>query len=164
VPPLPEPAWDYEERSRLAEDTVVIALHKFRDTVLIPHRWKPERGATLRTFFIGQCLIRFPNVYRQWLTERHGGAQRLDPLDENTWVVSDVSSPVEQQMVRDTRLEQLLEQAPEERTRRVLQLLAEGYTQKEIAEDLATTAKAVERLIHRHRQRLRPKEGHGQAS
>lgn len=26
----------------------------------------PGRGATLRTFFIGQCLFRFANVYKRW--------------------------------------------------------------------------------------------------
>jgi hypothetical protein len=29
--------------------------------------WDHRRGATLRTYFIGQCLIRFPNIYRRWL-------------------------------------------------------------------------------------------------
>lgn len=63
--------WDGRCRAReiaeqLAADTVAVALIKFRDTVLMPCRWQPDRGASLSTFFIGQCLLRWANVYRQW--------------------------------------------------------------------------------------------------
>lgn len=59
----------------LAGETVAVALEKFRDTVLARGKWDPNRGASLRTFFIGQCLIRFPNVYRRWLTENRARAK-----------------------------------------------------------------------------------------
>lgn len=56
-----------EAAEDLAQETVAIAIVKFRDTVLIPRKWDPNRGASLSTFFIGQCLLRFPNVWRAWL-------------------------------------------------------------------------------------------------
>ncbi|MBL8777068.1 MAG: hypothetical protein JNK12_14085 [Acidimicrobiales bacterium] len=66
----------------LAKETVTIALRHFRDSVLIPGRWDPGRGASLSTFFIGQCLVRFPNVWRRWLPEakrlHDDAALRLD--------------------------------------------------------------------------------------
>jgi hypothetical protein len=63
--------WDGRCRDRqvardLATDVVVTALEKFRTEVLIPGKWQPERGASLSTFFIGQCLLRWANVYRSW--------------------------------------------------------------------------------------------------
>ncbi|WP_237084665.1 hypothetical protein [Mycobacteroides abscessus] len=40
----------------IATDTVVAALNYFRDKVLKTHRWQSSGGASLGTFFIGQCL------------------------------------------------------------------------------------------------------------
>jgi hypothetical protein len=33
---------------------------------LLANRWDPKKGASIKTFFIGQCLIRFVNVYNRW--------------------------------------------------------------------------------------------------
>ena len=55
-----------DEVLSLAGMVVTVALNAFRDDVLVPGRWDPSRGASLRTFFIGQCVLRFPNEYRRW--------------------------------------------------------------------------------------------------
>ena len=57
---------DQNEAESLAADVVSNALIKFRDNVLKPDIWRPDRGASLSSFFVGQCLIRWGNVYRQW--------------------------------------------------------------------------------------------------
>jgi hypothetical protein len=41
---------------RLANLTVAFALQKFREQVLSPNRWDRTKGATLKTYFIVQCL------------------------------------------------------------------------------------------------------------
>ncbi len=65
--PTPPPwEWHDETWNDLAGATLVIAVEKFRDTVLATGHWKPDGGASLKTFFIGQCLFRFPNPYRSW--------------------------------------------------------------------------------------------------
>lgn len=51
----------------LATDVAAIALRAFREKVLIPGRWSASRGATLATFFVGQCLFHFSFEYRTWL-------------------------------------------------------------------------------------------------
>jgi hypothetical protein len=70
---LPEPPADAlrdrDTVEELACETVAVALVHFRDDVLLVGRWVSSGGATLKTYFIGQCLIRFPNVYRRWLRE-----------------------------------------------------------------------------------------------
>jgi len=164
VPSLPDEGWDYETRSELAGFTVAIALRKFRETVLVPHRWDPNRGATLRTFFIGQCLIRFPNVYREWLAESHRWHQKHVPPDEDSWTHCAASTNVERDVVGGASLVELLDQAPDQRTRLVLLRLSEGSSQKEIADELDCTVKAVERLLHRHRKRQEREERREQAS
>ncbi len=59
---------------------MAVALNKFRDTVLRRHRWDSTRGATIKTYFIGQCLIHFSNIYRSWIAELHV-ARRQEPTD-----------------------------------------------------------------------------------
>jgi hypothetical protein len=55
-----------DDALELANDTVSEALINFRDNVLAAGRWDASRGASLTTFFIGNCLLRFANVYRKW--------------------------------------------------------------------------------------------------
>ena len=47
-------------------ETVSKALHHFRVDVLMKKKWDYRKGETLRTYFVGQCLIRFANIYRAW--------------------------------------------------------------------------------------------------
>lgn len=54
---------DPVEARSLANETVTRAIRSFRDDV-IPRRWDPNRGASLRTFFIGQCPLHVRNLYR----------------------------------------------------------------------------------------------------
>ncbi len=51
----------------MAGEVVTVALAPFRDEVLLPGLWDPAKGASLTTYFVGQCILRFPNVYRSWL-------------------------------------------------------------------------------------------------
>ncbi|SKR61429.1 Putative transcriptional rgulator [Mycobacteroides abscessus subsp. abscessus] len=67
----------------IATDTVVAALNYFRDKVLKTHRWQSSGGASLGTFFIGQCLYQFANIYRSALrAELERIEQATTPMDE----------------------------------------------------------------------------------
>jgi hypothetical protein len=67
LPDPPDGAHDDPDTvAELAQETVAKALRHFHDDVLVPGKWDSRRGATLRTYFIGQCLIRFANIYRRW--------------------------------------------------------------------------------------------------
>ena len=55
-----------DEMQELTDETVAKALWHFKHDVLMRHKWDYHRGASLRTYFIGQCLIRFANIYRRW--------------------------------------------------------------------------------------------------
>ena len=158
VPPLPESGWTREDRDELAYETVAIALQKFRDSVLVPHRWDHTKGATLKTFFIGQCLIRFQNVYRAWHLEvtqlaRHRVVAEIDP--DGTVDCADV----EHAAVQRDELIRGLEQLPDDRTRLVLLMVTRGYPQAAIAEHLGVGVGAVESILSRHRARVRKRQG-----
>jgi hypothetical protein len=60
-----------DDAQELANETVARAVVAFREKVLIPRCWTPEKGASLKTFFVGQCVFQFPNVYRAWEVETY---------------------------------------------------------------------------------------------
>jgi hypothetical protein len=84
--PLSEfaPRWSRDDRLEIAIETTARALKCFFDNVLRPGKWDHHRGATLKTYFVGACLLQFPNVFTVWATEQrhwaqlHDGEQTLD--------------------------------------------------------------------------------------
>lgn len=79
---LPEPptgaltAPDIAEE--LAYETVARALAYFRSRVLMTGKWNPAKGASLKTYFIGQCLFQFRDVYRAWRQQEFATALLVD--------------------------------------------------------------------------------------
>jgi DNA-directed RNA polymerase specialized sigma24 family protein len=156
LPPPPSDALDDDAIDELAADTVVIALNKFRK-VLMEHRWDHARGATLKTFFIGQCLWRFSNVYRSWEARereyrRHHLAVPSELLDRPYDHVEAAA------LVRMDAATSLRAEVADDRTRRVLLLTSLGCKQREIAKELGLTEKAVEAVLYRHRKRIERKD------
>lgn len=144
----------------LANETVAKSLHYFRENVLMRGQWNPNRGASIKSYFIGQCLIRFPNIYRFWLrTETSTNVVLVDelaildrPAGEGT-----VTDPADLAVIRqqiDTRLANL-----PERTRTIMVLTAAGWSQQEIADRLGTTVKAVERTLNYYRPAAMTRKG-----
>ncbi len=139
-----------DDVAEVSMETVAVAIRGFRDTVLIPGRWDPSRGASLKTFFIGQCVLRFPNVYRRWVSEQSWfkgqsavGVVRTE-LDE----VRAAQDPVVDLQVK--RAVKLARANPDLAIRALAGL---GETHKEIAAQLGMTAKAVEMRLYRQRGR-----------
>jgi DNA-directed RNA polymerase specialized sigma24 family protein len=159
---LPQPAhlrWTKEQANEVALETVAKAIRAFRGYVLREGRWSPTRGATLRTYFVGQCLLQFPNVYRRWLSELELDFQEVPALDEleDPLDQSEYGDPAGRVVMRDA-VARGLALVNNDRTRVVLQLRAGGYSEPEIADLMGTTVKAIELLLYRHRQRLTGKE------
>lgn len=146
-----------EDVDEIAQDTVVGALRSFRDRVLIPGKWDPSKGATLKTFFIGACLIEFLGVYRVAATtiarRRHHEVLARDLVEKVHLHARAVDPAAELILREDIRAASARVRSP--RTRIILQLIAEGYTQPEIAEMLDVTLKAVESSLARYRRELR---------
>lgn len=149
---------DHETQEELAWETIAAALHHFHHDVLLKGKWNPGKGARLTTFFIGQCLMRFANIYRAWLERELRYKNLLAPADDgeerNDPKTRDIDDPqwlavARSQIWRATR------GIRDPRLRQVLERIMTGSTHKEIAADLDMTEKAVERLIANHRNRIK---------
>ncbi|WP_431884132.1 hypothetical protein [Micromonospora gifhornensis] len=142
-----------DTRDELAIMTVALALVRFREHGLIGAGWRYEEGASLSTYFIGTCLYVFPNELRKWRSQRkrwrlqdHG-----DPalIGQKADVVSDpaVLAVGNLRVCNDLR-------RIDERTRAIVALTIDGYSQDEIAHLLGeTSVRAVEGVLHRWRNR-----------
>jgi DNA-directed RNA polymerase specialized sigma24 family protein len=149
---------DREDAEQIADDMVAHAIISFRDDVLRPGRWSPDRGASLKTFFVMACLYEFPNAYRRWLSEQSPSDEvSLDQLAEfdpdltKLLAPAALVNPADIAQLRDTTVRSLEAFVRDNRTRAMLYLQARRYHQHEIAEFLGVTEKAVERALARQR-------------
>jgi DNA-directed RNA polymerase specialized sigma24 family protein len=148
--PIPELA--KEDIEEIAQETIVAALSGFREEVLIPGLWDPRKRASLTTFFIGQCLIRFVAVFRKTVGEirRRRAAEYSHPdLIERLRPISNAADPERTAIIRQL-LDQERKKLPKV-TVDILKLQADGFTQEEIAEMLEMSVGAVESRLYRHR-------------
>ena len=147
---LPVPVGDRED---LAQETVAEALVAFRRKGLQQGGWRPEGGASLRTYFTGALCHQFANIWRKRLRTRMIPAElRLEAVSPAA--ESPGPGPDDIVMQRD-EIRRGLAGIKSERTRAVLVLAEYGYEQEEIAEILGpdVTARAVEGCLRRHRRR-----------
>jgi RNA polymerase sigma factor (sigma-70 family) len=162
--PEPRPGAIIEDAEGLADETVVLALSAFRDKVLVPGTWDPSKGASLRTFFVGQCLLQFSNVYKRWRREElrsyaepqapPATAEWADEFEEgpSTPLAPDASETAQ---IKD-ELRRAFGRITDERVRSAFYLsVTHGFTHAQIGEKLGMTAKAVESAIARARQQVR---------
>ena len=135
----------------MAGEVVTVALAHFRDDVLVPGKWDPARGAPLTTFFVGQCLLRFPNIYRKWLQQvPRIGADPFDVVAHGRPSGQDVEDDV----IRSHAAEAALRAVRSEDARIALVLVGFGHTYPQIAQRLGKTEKAVERTIGYAREQV----------
>jgi DNA-directed RNA polymerase specialized sigma24 family protein len=155
--------WCDHEADDLASETILRAFQGFRRQ-LLAGRWDPSMGASLTTFFIGQCLFHFPNVYQRWLRENQ---LVLVDVDDTTLALlagpAADADPAEIVSQRDAAV-RALAQLPDARTRQVLQLSAIGHGPTEIAHILGITPKAIAGVLYRYRRQLRSAVGQGDFS
>lgn len=137
-----------EEGFELALETVAKAIVTFRDNVLKPGRWKPSRGATLKTFFIGQCVYQFPNIYRRWQASEDNErlvTQQVRAMDPEAFRST---SKVDEVAHARRELAKLAAKAPDDPA--VLRFARRlGYSFEELAEISGATVRALEGRLYR---------------
>ncbi len=143
----------------IATDTVVAALIYFRDKVLMNRRWQASGGASLGTFFIGQCLYQFANIYRSALrAELERIDQATTPMAELPEDRFDIIKGIEETIVANDTVREAMALLSTDRARRALFMQENGFTQREIADELGLPdAKSVENLIGYQLRQLRKK-------
>jgi len=152
----PDNRFDEDAVQTLATDTVVAALVAFLENVLKQKKWDPAKGATLKTFFIGQCCFQFSNAYRSWwrnekrVRRTHEASDRL----HNDKMSSDFPA-ADTTIIREAAAKEALDLLSTDVARRAFVMFNMGYSHAEIADELELADhKAVENLIGHQRRRI----------
>ncbi|MFF4237808.1 RNA polymerase sigma factor [Actinomadura geliboluensis] len=153
---LPSRAIRDDDVDDLAQETVIDALHTFQQGLVRGRGWERAGGASVRTYFARGLLLQFANIWRRRL--RNEAVEETD-LDDLAEVAALEPGPAEVCADRTEIRRGLAELEP--RTRAVVVLTDEGYTQEEIADVLGVTVRAVEGLLRRHRHRIQAAPGQG---
>jgi hypothetical protein len=157
---LPE-RWSRDDRLEIAVETTARALKHFIGEMLIPQRWDPSRGASLKTFFVGSCVLQFPNVYDVWRTEQRAWCtvEVIEPGTEDTaapvshgrcW-----SDPTAEDVIRRLLTKETLGAIKDSRTRTAAEMVMHGHRFAEAGEAVGLSAAAVEGRLYRLRRRPR---------
>lgn len=151
----PESWLDDDTIVELAGETVAAALRYFKFKVLMANKWNAAKGASLATFFVGQCKRQFANVYDRWFTDRRNN-QLVPDEEAGDWRAS--TPGVAAQVVELITAEQLLDRLSSPLAKEIFRkkFLAR-YTYEEIAESTegVVNAKAAENIVTKERKRLR---------
>jgi len=145
-----------DEIAELTGETVAVALVHFRNDVLMTRKWDYRKGATLRTYFIGQCIIRFANIYRRWWSNE-SRSRRTSVHDDLSLLeyFGPQADGVDRRAIDRAIIAETFAVIKNPRVRAAMIMTAEGRTQAEIAGELGVTEKTVERMLANQRERLR---------
>jgi hypothetical protein len=153
--------WSRDDRLEIAAETAARAVRYFVDEVLKPGRWNYRRGATLRTYFVGACLLQFPNVYELWVNEqkRWGVVELAEPGAEETWKPSREdgawSDPTADEVIRRQHVSEIFAGITDARTRKAAQMVMLGYEYADAGAEVGLSADAVGGRLYRLRRRPR---------
>jgi len=123
---------DDDDAHALSLELMLVALERFRtQTLMNPHRtWRPEGGASLKTYFIGRCLMELPDTYQRWAHSEKDRLVLMADLPDDGLISVDPSV----QVLAGAALDEM---DPEVRV--MFELQNRGYTLLEIAEMLTAS-------------------------
>ena len=142
--------------------SVMAALGPFMEENILRGGWKPERGASIGTYFVGQCVFVFIREWRTACRAEGHGRGRIDLEPDVVAFFHRHLDPGPESVVLDrTQIRQLLSLAPPV-TRTIIYLRSVGTPQRVIAKRLHTTErevakalKAFRRTVERERKQWR---------
>ncbi|WP_328647389.1 hypothetical protein OHS58_05735 [Amycolatopsis sp. NBC_00348] len=89
----------------------------------------------MSTYFIGTCIYEFPNLYTQWHSQRIAALKQGRAEQEVGPLGAPPTDPAAT-VVQADQARRALARLPDRRRRIIAKLVADGYTQDEIAEAL----------------------------
>lgn len=136
-----------DDAHAVAADLVIRSIAAFRErTLMNPNpekRWRADGGASIKTFFVGRCLMELPDVYQRWarqegrfLTQgaRYAALEQENPPGQHVDTESAGTASAELDRIRsDTDTE----------TVAMFELQFMGYSYEEIAEMLSSVGDPV---------------------
>lgn len=143
----------------LASELIVTVIDTFRAKVLAKGKWSERGGASLKTYFVGWCLMHLPDTYVRWdRRERSGG--RAESLDDPTADLSkarvlDLAAVTDLQAEARIELEIAVTAVDDPQVVQMFRLQAAGYALEAIAEILDVTESVVRTKMSRARIRMR---------
>lgn len=145
--------WTFVDRQELADESVTRGLAYFMRHAVYGGEWDPAGPASLKNYFVGACILQFPNVYTAWRTRRSRWEDnprlvraRVDvpePASPDATSADAIFSVMRDDLL--TRLNAL--------ERHVIWLLLDGNSSTGIAAVTGQTPRTVEGIIRRVRRR-----------
>jgi hypothetical protein len=148
------------DRMELVLDATADGLVLFRRKGLEGGEWSPELGASLRTYFVGACLMCLPNVFRRWQRSRsHLRSVVALPAETLDVAAPAVHIPVQRDMadrVADRlQAEEELERMPPQIREAMVRMALYGETVADVAAIVGMSPRALEGRIHRYKAKRR---------
>jgi DNA-directed RNA polymerase specialized sigma24 family protein len=138
---------DEDESRALATEVLIVALEKFRTRSLAT--WSPAGGASLKTFFIGRCLMELADVYHAW------DRRERRPYDVEQLIDDGRHGPrPDEEAEARVLTDHLLGEDPILRS--AFELRGAGYGLGEIAKRLEMSRASVTSRMYRFRRGIQP--------
>ncbi|GGV54758.1 hypothetical protein [Streptomyces spectabilis] len=146
---------DRDAVTQLIGTTIAVSLRHFHRRALAGTGWQPHRGAGVRPYFIGRCLLSLPSEYRRFCREQPLLYPAPAPLRHAERLPgTDPFSRPEDTAIAHRLVTEILHQT-DRRTQRALLGILYGYPMTQIAADLGITRTSIESLLLGYYQRLR---------
>lgn len=150
--------WSYDERLSLVGITVAKALTFFLEEVLRPGKWNQEGGATLRTYFVGACLLQFPNIFngsvgKHEREELHRDEQAVEDAEVTVALKRNAYAcdPVGDAAAAEDQARRILADIKDPQTRALIDMVVlRGMKQKDAATELGMTPGTVSARLKRY--------------
>ncbi|MEJ3742792.1 ECF-type sigma factor [Actinomycetes bacterium KLBMP 9797] len=141
-----------DDHTAIADLAVTYGLRLFIKTTFKEAQWRPDGGASLKTFFIGACLLTFSNALKAWRPDRT--LQEVPTEHVEVPLNGHAVDPCDTVITRLSAVESLND-IQDEINRKIVLAKSQGLTHKEIADKIGggLTERAVEMRLSRIRQR-----------
>ncbi|GLW74480.1 hypothetical protein Kpho02_67780 [Kitasatospora phosalacinea] len=144
---------DRDEREELACETIARGIRTFREHAMVNGGWRSDRGASLKTYFVGAAAMEFGAVYERWASEH---SRRPPTIPEDIHEISDIRGSAEESPEASIEakdfVSRVLSSIPDGATRTAAFLAMNDYSNKEIGEHLNMSAGAVAMRLSRLRR------------
>lgn len=151
-----------ETADEIAMDIVIVAIVKFRDDVLLRGRYDPQKGASLSTFYIGQCLFQYDNQMAKWENHETSTLRISDYDVEMSMFDVDRTVGTEDDAIRTVMVQMILRGASNDMAARVLAMSAMDYSMDDIARSVGKSLNAVKGILKREKQLIRSNRREGE--
>jgi DNA-directed RNA polymerase specialized sigma24 family protein len=148
-----------DEAAGLAGELMITVVESFRHKVLAAGKWDANQGASLKTFFVGWCLMHLPDCYLRWnrLERSTGWTESLDDpsFTPGPMTLRDPTAQTARDAEARIELELAISFIDDDLVVQMFRLQVEGLGLDAIGEVLGLTEPVVRTRMTRARARMR---------